>query len=276
MLHVLGSHQSFFFFFLVNILSFFLSPLYPSFKNFSFYQQIDWHGRILSLVHSVINTAGPFYVFFLQADQFSHQRVTATTPESTFFLAIAAGYFTYDFFVSIYYIKIFGVGFLVHSVYCGLSYIICSAPVFHFYGAFFLLFEGSTLFLNIYSMSLPEIPHENKVLQAKVNKLFGIIFAIVFTIVRMIFGNYYYYFFLVDLWDAYSNKLVPTWVVGMYLLCVVGSFLLNFVWFSQIVKAALGMSGGNEEDNKKDDKKNIKDVKENKKDDKEKVKKVKK
>ena len=65
-------------------------------------------------------------------------------------MGIASGYFIYDLLICIYHYKAFGNSFLIHAMVCLSIYMISDqTATIQYYTTFFLLFELSTLFLNV-------------------------------------------------------------------------------------------------------------------------------
>lgn len=98
------------------------------------------------------------------------------------------------------------------------------------------MFEWSSLFLNGLFMSILVKEYDPRA--AVIESVSSVLFAITFTVVRMLIGNYYYLEIInlaIDQWDA-----LPAWVWCIFLSNVVASAILNTFWFIQIVQAALG------------------------------------
>lgn len=64
--------------------------------------------------------------------------------------ATACGYFLWDALISTYYVRWFGIGFVVHGILSLQIFLFSYHPFLQYYGPAFLLFEASTPFLNMH------------------------------------------------------------------------------------------------------------------------------
>jgi hypothetical protein len=77
-------------------------------------------------------------------------RITGSTDMSMTTISIAFGYFIYDTLIILKHYQVDGPALLAHGVLCLITYgLAIEFEVFHAYGPVFLLFESSTLFVNI-------------------------------------------------------------------------------------------------------------------------------
>ncbi|PVU97358.1 hypothetical protein BB559_002058 [Furculomyces boomerangus] len=67
---------------------------------------------------------------------------------STFLLSISLGYFLWDMIITLVNIKLGGVGFFIHGLCCFMVFSQAFRPCLHYYGAVFLMYELSTIFMN--------------------------------------------------------------------------------------------------------------------------------
>ncbi|CAG8513807.1 5221_t:CDS:2 [Paraglomus brasilianum] len=127
-----------------------ISPiLFPkTYKQLSDLKRLSWDIHVVSLVHSVAITALSAPLLFdetlLKDKVFGYDEYAGNV------YAIACGYFLWDSLVSLYYVKAFGVGFVVHGASCFGVYLFAYRPFLNYYGAAFLMFELSTPFLNLH------------------------------------------------------------------------------------------------------------------------------
>eukprot|EP01130_Rhizamoeba_saxonica_P015971 TRINITY_DN7293_c0_g1_i1.p1 TRINITY_DN7293_c0_g1~~TRINITY_DN7293_c0_g1_i1.p1 ORF type:complete len:267 (+),score=27.20 TRINITY_DN7293_c0_g1_i1:23-802(+) len=217
----------------------YLFSLFEFYNKFSIEQKNNWDGRYLSLVHAIINTIGSVYVFLIEAE-LVYDDIYKTTEASWLISTIACGYFSFDLVLSIIHFNTFGWQFLLHAVYCGITYFVACAPAFHYFTTFFLLFESSTIFLDLYYMSgdivvVSEKPSSGLVL---FNTISSYVFALVFFIVRILCGNYFSYLFLSFMWANWNEMTL--WVWGFLGSNTILSSALNFFWLAEIIKAAVG------------------------------------
>ncbi|OMJ19728.1 putative TLC domain-containing protein [Smittium culicis] len=134
--------------------------------------------------------------------------------------------------------RVFGISQYAMKVY-GVSL----GPSLQYYGAVFLMFEVSTIFLNnkkFISIAKPFFSPKNITYVSTANDL---LFLISFFIVRIVLGPYFSYNVFADLFDAKAS--VPNWIIGFYFSTNFTLNCLNFFWFYKIINIAakkLGLS----------------------------------
>lgn len=178
----------------------------------------------------------PFSIWALTSDaNLRDVRVTGATSSSLLISAIATGYFIYDSLVVLYHFKDDGVAYLIHGVLCMVTYGLATRfHVFQFYAPTFLLFETTTLFVNLRWLLVE--------LQLKDSKLYfynGLALLIAWFLVRIVWGYSSSYLFWVDTISAYQKALLPLPLVLWYTMANVGLNFLNTMWFCKIVKGAI-------------------------------------
>jgi hypothetical protein len=131
-----------------------------------------------------------------------------------------------------------GMLFLVHHVFaCALSFFALH-PFLHYYSSFFLgMCEISTvvlcLFLNFDAKS--GVPALAKVYPT-IELLLGVIFAILFIIIRIIAWFYFTYHFWFDMLELIQTGQVHDWLsVGSYIVGNVGLTSLQVYWLKDIL-----------------------------------------
>jgi hypothetical protein len=111
-------------------------------------KQVQWNIRVVSLFHALLIC---FLAFVLLNDQtLSRDRLFAYTEFAGNVYSIACGYFLWDSLISWWYVKDYGVSFLVHGVSCLFVFLFAFGPFAMSYGSVFLFFELSTPFLNLH------------------------------------------------------------------------------------------------------------------------------
>jgi len=112
--------------------------------------------------------------------------------------------------------------------------------VYHYYAPTFLLFEATTLFVNVRWLLVE--------LQLKDTKLYlynGLALLLAWFVVRILWGYTSSFFFWLDTLAAYREASIRTPVMAWYMVANVSLNLLNTVWFFKIVKGAVkALSGG--------------------------------
>ncbi|KAI9321155.1 TRAM/LAG1/CLN8 homology domain-containing protein [Zopfochytrium polystomum] len=155
---------------------------------------------------------------------FRSNRFREYTDYSTTLFSITCGYFLWDSLVCVTQIASNGVGPFVHGLACFAVYIFFAKPIFHYYGAVFLMFELSTPFLNAHWL-LSKMGR----LDAKTKTLLqGLIYAIFF-LVRVLFGPYQSFYFFVNVRDQWD--VVPKFAVAVFSVACVALNSLNMLWF---------------------------------------------
>ena len=106
-------------------------------------------GLIPSTIFILISV--PMSLWILIFDTQLHAvRVSGSTPMSMATISIAFGYFIYDTLIILKHLKVDGLALLAHGVLCMITYGLAAIfEVYHAYGPVFLLFESSTLFVNV-------------------------------------------------------------------------------------------------------------------------------
>ncbi|GMM30642.1 hypothetical protein DAMA08_033870 [Martiniozyma asiatica (nom. inval.)] len=169
----------------------------------------------------------------------SQDHVFAVTPYSAFYTSMALSYFIWDSFVCIYYLKYFGIGFLIHGLVSTLVFCIAVGYGFiHYYSAAFLLFELSTPFLNIRWIGI-------KIgLPASVDLINNIILILIFFFVRICCGWLWVYELALDLWAAKESEGFTYFGAGIILACNGVLDILNVYWFSKMITVAFTIISG--------------------------------
>jgi len=147
-------------------------------------------------------------------------------------LALACGYFLWDFAICLYYYQEYGFGLLVHGFVCFFVYFFTLRPLLQYYGSVFLLFEISTIFLNLNGF-LEAFGASGTLLHA----INGILLIVSFFIFRLVFGYYSSFHFFLDVWR--NSKEIPIFLIAFYYTANVILNGLNVFWFWKMIKKAL-------------------------------------
>lgn len=136
-------------------------------------KRASWDSHVVSLFQSVLINIIALWVLFTDKERESmdwQARIWGYTGASGLVQSLAAGYFVWDFCITICYLDVFGVGLLAHAVsalsvysfgYVSLGpssnrkrYILANRflqrPFLNYYASVFILYELSTPFLNIH------------------------------------------------------------------------------------------------------------------------------
>jgi hypothetical protein len=110
---------------------FLLSPLISSHINsymtLPTRSKINWDIHVVSMVQSILIS----YVAFLALDdpQLNEDRVFGYSPFGADVSALACGYFIWDTYVSVKYVKFFGTGFALHGIASMVVFLFGSVPL---------------------------------------------------------------------------------------------------------------------------------------------------
>lgn len=202
-------------------------------------EQLGAFIRVPSLVNCAIVVPLASYILLFDAASLP-DRVRSTSLLSSALLSSAAGYFVFDVMHAAY--DYHGPAFLAHGLLCSTVYALALlTPFVHYYGTVFLLYEVSTIFLNIgyFLKSVYEYPSNSPLMM-----LVNILFALAFLLCRLVYGTYESYFFFLDMRElirvqgGLSLHPILFGLINILLGC------LNIFWFSKIVKMIVGGGGG--------------------------------
>ncbi|KAJ7074199.1 TLC domain-containing protein [Mycena amicta] len=142
--------------------------------------------------------------------------------------AIACGYFLWDSLDSI--LNFDNIGFVLHGLTCGSIYFLSFIPFLAYYAPRFLLWETSTIFLNVH-WALDKTNRTGGTLQL-VNGLF---LVVSFTLVRILAGGYWSYQFYETLFDNKDKIPLAALVVpGIGNIILQG---LNWFWLIKMISS---------------------------------------
>ncbi|KAF1994613.1 DUF887-domain-containing protein [Amniculicola lignicola CBS 123094] len=266
-------HEIFLGFFGYHVILYVLSPalsqrICPNiYRSFNKRTRLNWDIHWVSMVQALFINSAALYVIW--TDQQRHEmdwrgRLWGYTPASGMVQGFAAGYFLWDLQISSQYISIAGASALLHAI--GALAVTCIGfrPFGNYYGLSFVLYELSTPFLNIHWFC-----DKLNLTGSKVQLYNGIALLVTFFCCRLVWGTYQSYLIYSDIYTALSatssNRMVsildngkcegngsavamggpsgcslgelPTWLVTIYLTGNTALSVLNFYWFSQMIKA---------------------------------------
>jgi len=203
-----------------------------------FHLQQETAFRIASTSHASIAFWGSMYLFTFGAQPFYPVPNTycVPIPYAERLFCVSYGYFVYDLYKNI--TKHGGPAFILHGIFCIIVYSLftfqsCAQRA----GMACLLYEGSTIWLHTYAF----------LYYNGFTKLAGyarLIFAVIFFVVRIVFGLYITFesfdvmIFRRVFWNV-DTSCCPYWPVITGLSVNVLFHVLNFYWFGKIVEKAL-------------------------------------
>jgi hypothetical protein len=132
----------------------------------------------------------------------------------------------------IFYYNETGATFLAHGVGCLAAFFMGYRPFVHSFAAVVLMFEASTIFLNIHWFC-DKTDRSGSTLQW----INGIVLLFVFFSVRIVYGTLRIYSVVSSFWVRYND--CPAGTVEFYTLAGIGICALNFWWFFSMVRSVL-------------------------------------
>ncbi|KAK9449104.1 TLC domain-containing protein [Limtongia smithiae] len=192
--------------------------------------RLNFDIHIVSQVQCILILALAFPVFWDLDVQDDH--LFSYSPYAGLVYAFAIGYFAWDSYISIKYIKWFGVGFAVHGIASFCVFLLSFKPFLMYYGPWFLMFEISTPFLNVhwFATHLPAgaVPE-------KVQVVNGVLLLVSFFFARIIWGFYSVGVLALDMYHNLGDA--PLWMPLIVLSSNFSLDCLNVYWFSKMISA---------------------------------------
>lgn len=193
--------------------------------------RLTWPHHIVSLVHAIIICV--LAIHNLHLNELKTDRVFGYSERIARMVAVTSGYFLWDLKVSIHYWHLYGHAFLIHAVMALSSFVFSYSPFLMFYAPYFLLFELSTIFVNVHWF-MGKFRLEGSRLQ----KINDAILVACYFVVRIVFGLGVTTFLARDIW---REREEVSWLMApIYAVCTVATNALNIYWFVKLVGQALG------------------------------------
>lgn len=198
--------------------------------------RLKWGHMTASLLHAVIASAWSAYLWYDGSLGISAEaRMWGYTKPLGHMLSFSLGYFMWDVCCCLWHIKIYGGGFLTHALLGLIGLATAFIPFMMYPASRFLLFEVSTIFINIHWF-LENLGYGGSILMI-IND--GIV-LLAYLLVRLILGSFFTYEFMHDLWELQSS--LP---MALCIISIVANFvthLLNFYWFYRLCQSAVRMA----------------------------------
>ncbi|KAJ3324625.1 hypothetical protein HDV06_006518 [Boothiomyces sp. JEL0866] len=188
----------------------------------------NWNMHVVSLLHAVLMSS--LAVPILLTKELINNPILGYTDFSQAAYTITTGYFIWDFLISLAHYDLSGPAFVFHGFMATCASVCLFKPVFQYYGGIFLLFELSTIFLNLhwffdkFGLTGTNIQLAN-----------GLLLLFTFFSVRIVFGTYQIYSFFsycISHWD-----ILPVGYFYLYAFTMLTMQPLNYFWFYQMIKA---------------------------------------
>lgn len=192
-----------------------------------------WGHTVVSMVHAIVATTWTLYLLTsgrLRRADTVDARVFGYDPAIGQLLAFVAAYFVWDATICVRNVRVYGRGFLVHAFLGLLAVLSCFKPFLMYITARFVLFEASTIFMNMHWV-LEKLGHARTAWYMVANDS---IFLVVFTGVRLGYGSYLSwrcYQDIIAVWDR-----SPFFCLAVSSLANVTTHVLNIYWFFKLVR----------------------------------------
>lgn len=240
--------------------------LFPRFYPTDRAKKANWDSHVVSLVQSVAINCVALYVIFFDEERKAmdwQQRIWGYTGASALVGSMAAGYFLWDFIMTVTHLDIFGVGLLAHAVSALTVYSFGFRPFLNFYAPVFILYELSTPFLNVHWFC-----DKLNLTGSKIQLYNGIALLATFACCRLVYGSFQSIMVYIDMWkaihtgpdasyvaaafdkngtmtDPNANMMafvtnaepIPVWLAGIYLASNLVLNTLNWHWFFKMISA---------------------------------------
>ncbi|KAK9464076.1 TLC domain-containing protein [Lipomyces oligophaga] len=213
---------------------FLLGPLFGSFvqsyKTLSLRTRINFDIHIVSQVQCILILALSFPAFFDPVLQSDH--LFAYSPYGGLVYAFALGYFAWDTYISVKYVKWFGVGFALHGIASFTVFLLSFKPFLMYWGPAFLFFELSTPFLNVHWFASHLPP---KTIPETIQKVNGAFLLLTFFFARIVWGWYSVIVLAYEMYQALDQMSIY-----LPIIILTSNFsldCLNIYWFSKMIQA---------------------------------------
>ncbi|RCI00242.1 hypothetical protein CU098_011507 [Rhizopus stolonifer] len=137
-------------------------------------------------------------------------------------------YFLWDTIIAIYFYKYQGISMVIHGIASFSVFIFSFRPFINYYGAVFLMYEVSTIFLNFHWF-MDKLGWTG----SKIQLMNGIVLLSTFFGARVVFGPYMSYKLWNDIYTVKDDVPLRYWIV--YGTANFATTCLNFWWFSQMI-----------------------------------------
>jgi hypothetical protein len=184
-----------------------------------------WNCRGVSSIHVFIVI--PLAIRCLDSPALSADRAFGWDERAGTLFAISAAYFLWDTIDMITHFEAFG--FVAHGTACFFVYFLCFRPFLAYYAVRCLLWEGSTIFLNLHWYM-----DKSGLSGSKIQLINGVCLAVSFTALRIVYGGFITFEFSRTILQV-RDEVPPA--VSLYYVC--GNVVLqclNWIWLFAILK----------------------------------------
>ncbi|KAJ1892869.1 hypothetical protein LPJ66_006090 [Kickxella alabastrina] len=199
------------------------------FDSLSARQKYDWGIRLVSQVHAILVVVLAIPIFF--KEELIEDTIYGFNEYAGWVYTIICGYFLWDICISISDIKKQGLGFVVHALASFGVYIFSFRPSLQYYGASFIMFEASTIFLNM-NWWMDKLGLTG----SRIQMYNAITLLFLYFVVRILFGTYMSYHMFEDL--KAKGTQTPVALYYFYRIANGSIIALSYYWFYLLIAAA--------------------------------------
>lgn len=185
-----------------------------------------WNCRGVSMVH--VSIVIPLAIRCLDSPTLSADRAFGWDGRAGDLFAISAAYFLWDTVDVMIHFETFG--FLAHGIACFFVYFLCFRPFLAYYAVRCLLWEGSTIFLNLHWYM-----DKTGLNGSRTQLVNGVLLIASFTALRIVYGGYISFKFAQTVFQVRGQ--VPL-VVSLFYVCGnIALQSLNWIWLFAMLKS---------------------------------------
>lgn len=223
------------------------------YSQFNQRTRINWDVHVVSMLQSTLINAVALWVHWVddeRAEMNWRGRVWGYTGACGLVQALACGYFVWDLWISLRYVREFGLGLLAHAVSALAVFSFGFRPFVNYYATTFILYELSSPFLNIHWFC-----DKLNLTGSKLQLYNGFLLIGSFFGARLCWGSYSSMRCFYDVYRALTqpggpadtstshmmrfagdDQTVPMWLAYTYLASNLTLNSLNFYWFGKMIE----------------------------------------
>lgn len=192
--------------------------------------------KTTALAHAIISSIGALFAI-VSAEQWILTIDTLYAPDSLqrLIVGLSCGYFVYDLIIAI---MGFDIPFLIHGGMSSIIYLHAYGKLYALQmGCFFLLYEFSTVFLNIRALMIATGNGNHKIFPTIEKLFFG-----TFMFFRMVIGLGYSIFFTLPVLgqQIFQNKTHSTIATAIFMIANICINALNVMWSQAMIAILQG------------------------------------
>ncbi|KAI8904708.1 TLC domain-containing protein [Gorgonomyces haynaldii] len=208
------------------------SELYEPYRRMPHTKQVSWAMHWCSMLNALLMTTLSIPILF--DTQLQAQPLFGYSYYAGNVYALACGYFLWDTVYSIRNLSESGVGMVLHGIACFTVYLYSFTPYLQYFGSAFLLFEVSTIFLNVHWFC-----DKTGRSGSRLQWINGILLLLAFFSIRICFGLFMSYRFFGTLQTIIHYDSIPPFLFYLYGAANVFLNLLNLFWFTKMIRSVM-------------------------------------